>query len=77
MGLHRRNHQPAVDQTQRPGALIEIAQPLALVGSRVMHPVSRMGAQPRAIAIRPAPHRSCYTAEITSLLLTKRSVLAR
>ena len=41
-----------------------------------MHPVSRLGAQPRAMAIRPAPNRSCYTAEITSLLLPKRSVLA-
>jgi hypothetical protein len=30
----------------------------------------------RAIAISPAPNRSCYTAEITSLLVRKHSILA-
>jgi hypothetical protein len=36
------NHSPARAQTQRPGGLIQIAQPLALVGSRGCRPaVSR------------------------------------
>ncbi len=32
--------------------------------------------KPRAMAMSPAPNRSCYTAEITSLLVPKRRVLA-
>ena len=36
--------QDALAQTQRPGGLIQVAQPLALVGSPVIQPVSRTGA---------------------------------
>ena len=57
------------------GGLNQIAQPLALVGSPAgdlsCEPLRR---KPRAIAISPAPNRSCYTAGNHHLLEPKRSV---
>ena len=42
------------------------------VGDLPCEPLRR---KPRAIAISPAPNRSCYTAGITNLLGPKRSVV--
>ncbi|MFZ4470431.1 MAG: hypothetical protein ACOYOZ_14315, partial [Pirellula sp.] len=62
-------------QTQHPGGLIQIAQPLALVGSRGNRwPSGTAGRKPRAMAINPAPTQSCSTAGIANLLRPKRSV---
>jgi hypothetical protein len=53
----------------------QIAQPLALVGSPAgVSPREPLRRKPRAIAISPAPNRSCYTAGIHHLLESKRSV---